>query len=458
MVLNKQLFNKYILLFLSIIILSCSASLSYIAYKDQQRSRLRSGNYEQAFFELKHNKEAIYSSSQDRLLYLLDRGQLEHYRQNWSESNRYLNRAEEVMEELFTQSLSQLAGSYILNDNIVDYGGEVYEHLYVNVFKALNYSAQGQNEDALVEIRKVDLKLQQLEDQLAESFKQLTSEQKIKADLPAPFYSDVLAHYLSALFYLHNGQQDEARIAVQKLKQAWHTQPHIYTQPLPAFLDSLFTPEKPVLNLICFTGNAPTKVVTGGMITTYKDYIGINDLSLPVALPNIPFPGAEPGYHFKFELPELESFPSQIKTIRVRTDHGCSTTLSLLEDMGQVAQETFKSKETFLYIKTVMRAVAKGLGAAEAKKKLKNETDADPILGAFIDAVVDVGVDATEQADLRCWDSLPQKCFAGTIPLANAAKLFVTFLDASGNVVEKRAVTITPDIRNRVVLELISLK
>ncbi len=454
----KRLLNKIIAFSLVIFLISCTASLTYVAYKDNLRSDLRSGNYEQAFHQLDNHKKEIYSSSQDRLLYLLDRGQLEHYRGNWTESNRYLDRADQVMEELFTKSISQMAGSYLLNDKIMDYSGEVYEHIYVNVFKALNYNAIGQTEDALVEIRKVNIKLQQLEDQLAEAFKRVTSEQKIESDLPASFYSDVLAHYLSALFYLYNGQPDEARIAIQKLKQAWQTQPHIYRQSLPPFIDGLLNSAEPAIQVVCFTGNAPTKVITGGMITTYKDYIGISDLSMPIALPNIPFPGAEPGYHFKFELPELESIPSRIEAVKIRTDQGYVANLSLLEDIGLVAEETFKRKEAVIYIKTVLRAVAKGLAAAEAKKKLKKETEADPILGAFIDAAIDIGVDATEQADLRCWDLLPQKCFAGSIPQTKAHTLIVSFLDGNGNVIEKQSRSLASGNNRKAVLEFISLK
>ncbi len=443
---------------LIILLFSCTATLTYMAYKDNLRSDLRSGNYEQAFLQLNHHKKEIYSSSQDRLLYYLDRGQLEHYRKNWSESNRYLDRADHVMEELFTKSISQMAGSYLLNDKVMDYSGEVYEQIYVNVFKALNYNAIGQTEDALVEIRKVNIKLQQLEGQLAESFKQITNEKKIETRPPAPFYSDVLAHYLSAVFYLHNGQTDDARIAIEKLQQSWQTQPHIYKQAFPFFIDSLLTTGIPRMQIVCFTGTAPAKVVTGGMITTYKDYIGISDLSMPIPLPNIPFPGSEPGYHFKFELPELESIPSQIERVTIQTDLGYKKDLSLLEDMGLVAQETFKHKEALLYIKTVLRAVGKGLAAAEAKKKLKKETDADPILGAFIDAAIDVSVDATEQADLRCWDSLPQKCFAGTLAPIHGNTLSVSFLDDNGNVVDKQSILLNTDSKQKAVLEFFSLK
>jgi hypothetical protein len=42
------------------------------------------------------------------------------------------------MEALYTKSISKGAGRYILNDNTVDYAGEVFERALTNVFRALN--------------------------------------------------------------------------------------------------------------------------------------------------------------------------------------------------------------------------------------------------------------------------------------------------------------------------------
>jgi len=86
-----------------------------------------------------------------------------------------------------------------------------------------------------------------------------------------------------------------------------------------------------------------------------------------------------------------------------------------------------------------LRTVTKGLAAAEAKKKLKKEADANKILGAFIDFAVDAGVDASERADLRCWSTMPQKCYIGQVPLsAGKHQVQLIFLDRNGDEVDRQ--------------------
>lgn len=115
-------------------------------------------------------------------------------------------------------------------------------------------------------------------------------------------------------------------------------------------------------------GRGPTKVAVGGLITTYKDYLGISDLSVPIALPRIPFPGMKEGYHFKFAFPMMVKGKSKINRVEVAINGQHIGSLELLEDMGKVALKTFQSKQKILYLKTLVRTVTKGILAAKGKK------------------------------------------------------------------------------------------
>ncbi len=77
------------------------------------------------------------------MLYYLDLGMLHHYAGNYAKSNEFLQKAEYAIEELFTASVSKIATSLLLNDNALDYSGEDYEDIYLNIFKALNFIALG---------------------------------------------------------------------------------------------------------------------------------------------------------------------------------------------------------------------------------------------------------------------------------------------------------------------------
>lgn len=432
--------------------------MDYMKFVDTVDSSLRSGRFDKALDKVdKARKEQIYSRK-DRLLYMLDKGVIEHYAGNYAKSNHFLDNAEKTMDELFTRSISQIALSYVVNDNITDYWGEVYENIYVNIFKALNYSHLGNLESALVEIRKVNIKLRELDDRYGSTLKNISEEQELELDEGRPFYSDAIAHYLSAQFYLAADQQDQAQISLNKLQQAWKTQKHIYNFPLPEMAIANQKITGHTLNIIAFTGTGPKKRAVGGMITTYEDFIGISDLSVPVALPNIPFPGSEPGYHFKFAFPVIKNKDSRVSEIRILVDGKERGTLSLLENMGQVAEHTFESHRNIIYIKTILRTVSKGLAAAEAKKKMKKEAKADKILGAFIDFAVDVGVDASERADLRCWSTMPQKCYIGQVPLLGGKhQVQLIFLDRNGDEVDRQRVDNVELNKKINLLEFISL-
>jgi len=434
--------------------------MDYMKFVDKVDSYLRSGRFDKARDKVdKARKDQIYNHN-DRLLYLLDKGIIEHYTGNYAESNRYLDKAEKTMDELFTRSVSQIALSFVVNDNVTDYWGEVYENIYVNIFKALNYSHLGDLEGALVEIRKVNIKLQELDDKYGSTLKDMAEKQEVELELEEnrPFYSDAIGHFLSAQFYLATGERDQAQISLNKLQQAWKTQKHIYNFPLPEMAKADQEIEDQSLTIIAFTGTGPKKRSVGGMITTYEDFIGISDLSVPVALPNIPFPGSEPGYHFKFAFPVIKNEDSRVSEIRIIVDGEEKGMLSLLENMGQVAEHTFESHKHIIYIKTILRTVSKGLAAAEAKKKLKKEADADGILGAFIDFAVDAGVDASERADLRCWNTMPQKCYIGQVPLSGGKhQVQLIFLDRNGDEVDRHRID-NVELNDKInLLEFISL-
>ncbi len=421
----------------ALLLSACAGSQQYMKYVRTVDNALQAGQYEKAAKKVDKARKLHLYSKYDKLLYYLDKGIIEHYAGHFEESNRFFDKAERTMEKLFTHSISQMAASFLWNDNVIDYWGETYERLYVNVFKALNYSHLGNVEDALVEIRKVNIKLQEMDDKYGSALQEAAKKQKVKMDDNAPFYSDVIAHYLSSLFYLAEQEEDNSRISLRKLEKAWETQPTVYDFPIPELARLRLTKSSNTVDIIAFTGTAPKKKAAGGKITTYKDYIGISDLSQPVALPNIPFPGAKPGWHFKFAFPVIKVKPSRIHEIQVYVDGERAGSLSLLEDMGRVAEHTFEKHKNMIYLKTVLRTVTKGIAAAEAKKKLKKNAEADFIMGAFIDMAVDAGVDASEKADLRCWNTMPQKCYIGQIRLPKGKHTVqVKFFDKNRSIVE----------------------
>ncbi len=100
-----------------------------------------------------------YFGDKDRVLYWIDLGLLNHYADKDSLAIENLQLADYAIEELYTKSISKGAASMLLNDNALDYSGEDYENIYINVFKSLSYYRNGFSESALVEIRRLLEKL-----------------------------------------------------------------------------------------------------------------------------------------------------------------------------------------------------------------------------------------------------------------------------------------------------------
>ena len=103
--------------------------------------------------------------------------------QEYEESNIHLTQAEDAIEELFTKSISKATASMLLNDNTFAYAGEDYEDIYVNIFKALNYINLNKPESAFVEIRKVNIKLNLLEDKYKKYAEELNKSEDSKIEI-----------------------------------------------------------------------------------------------------------------------------------------------------------------------------------------------------------------------------------------------------------------------------------
>ena len=425
-----------------LIVIGCASVRTNVNFYNPILVDLRSENYTAAVKKIDNAKLAEKYTKKDRVLFYLDKGITQYYNGTYQQSNQDLHTAENYMEELFTKSISKAALSFLLNENATDYYGEVYENIYINLFKALNYIKLNQFDDAYVEVNRLNDKLRELDlkyGQMIESMNK-SDDAKIKIENTSlEFSSDVLSHYLSYMIYRSDGEIDNARISHEKMVQAWENHPDIYNFSKPASIANPPNLRGTYLNIIAFTGFAPYKKAVGGKITTYKDMIGITSLDMPITVPNIPFPGSEEGYHFKFSFPVIRTANSNVNKIVIHIDNRKTCTLDLLEDMGNVAIKTFNKRRQIIYIKTVIRTVLKGLAAAEAKKKLKKETTAKGGWGTLLDAVVDIGVDATENADLRCWRMMPRYCYAGEIPISPGTHdIIIEFYNKTNLLIKKK--------------------
>lgn len=145
---------------LTLLFWSCA---SYNQQSSDFYSHLAQGDYEKASKKLESNR--LLKKSRNRLLYLLEKGRVEHLLQHYESSNKYLNEADLLMEDARRTARDFLA-SNLINPMMQSYQGEDFEKYMVHYYKALNYLQQNNTEEALVEARRISLRTHAQDDAL----------------------------------------------------------------------------------------------------------------------------------------------------------------------------------------------------------------------------------------------------------------------------------------------------
>jgi uncharacterized protein len=101
------------------------------------------------------------------LLYHLERGALYHYARDWSQSNAELATAEQLLDDLYTISVSRRALTMLLHDEAEAYRGQIHEGHFLHYYRLLNFHYQGMTTETAVEARRLALRLSSLRDDLS---------------------------------------------------------------------------------------------------------------------------------------------------------------------------------------------------------------------------------------------------------------------------------------------------
>ncbi len=376
--------------------------------------------YSEAASIFEKSKEEHYDAK-DRVLFWIDHGMLNHFAFQDSIAIVELQKADFAIEELYTTSVSKGVASMVLNDNALDYSGEDYENLYINVFKALSYYREGSEESALVEIRRLTEKFVSLERKYSEEVSSLNDSEEIKAKvelISSSFYSSALAHYLSMILFYNDRAYDDARISKEKLYSAFSSQKDIYNFSKPE-VDKLIKPSgNTKIAFLSFLGRAPLKYEYVFSIDTYKNLvvISVQENGKWKQFSSLAWYGVNGGLHAKFAVPKMKRRGSIVSNVEVIVDGKHSTNLFELESLENAALETFKRDEALIYMKSLARTITKAIVNEAANKELDKQTGGGD-WGNLTRMITGALINATENADLRIAHYLPAIAYAGNLEL-----------------------------------------
>lgn len=422
--------HKLTVLIIACLFLSGCAAYQLDSAQNELRSSFASGNYDTTADLIKTlNAKDVYKSK-DQVLLQLEQGMVHHFAGNYQTSSKHFTDAEYLMEDLYSKSVSRAVKSFLMNDTALDYDGEDYEDIYLNVFKGLNFIHQNDLEGALVEVRRVNFKLSQLDQKyngliqsLAKADTTSTGEDKWKTG-KTRVTNSMMARYLSTALYAKTNKPDDARIEHENLMKAFQERQNVFEvdDGSSADFSYLKNPESYNVLVQAFTGRAPTKAP--------------NDIR---------YFHQETDTYIKISLPVLETYSSQVRFVKINIDEGETIPLDLIEEMDQVAKEVYKVKEPIIYARAVVRGFLKMLASEKLKKEAKDEDDA---LGSIVGFLGKVAQETTEKADLRSWQTMPGKAYATVLDLPPGSHtLNINYYNSSGSVVhsDQKIINISED-------------
>lgn len=381
---------------------SCASLYTSKSHYDDIDYFLQFGDNKSALESLHSVKNKNYSEK-DRVLYYLEEGMLYRYAGEYSKSNESLTKAENAIEELLVDSISKGILSVVLNDNALEYSGEDYEDIYINLFKSLNYLQLNKNEEALIEIRRVNDKLNNLENKYTKELTNLNNSEN--SEIPKAefsFYNDAMARYLGILAYRMEGSYDDARIEREYLDQAYNFQQKIYNFAKPVFPD--INSNKTYINVFAYTGFSPEKVsqtlnINTGLGSIYIDSRSKGENQTYIGFNTIGYRGLKSNLNLKLQFPMLVSIYDPVSYIELFIDGNYSGTLNIIESIDNVAFETFKVKQPLIVGKTVVRAVSKAVISKITENKVTEEFGQG--FGLLTNLAGAVYMQVSENSDLR---------------------------------------------------------
>ncbi|MCC7430117.1 hypothetical protein IT568_04660 [bacterium] len=431
--------QTFVFLIVSVFAVACANLSTQKKHFGQIDKNVDERNFVGAIQNLEKAKEKYYDKK-DKVVFCLDLGMLYHLNGDYEKSNEVLTKADYSIEELYTKSISRIGSSFLLNDNVLDYEGEDYENIYLTVFKSLNYLNQKKTEEAFVEIRRINEKLALLEDKYKKIADEFNKQKDVKKEFQASenkFHNSCLARFVSLLLNRNAKKTDDARIDLEKIDEAWISQSQLYDFAKPDFSNYLKNNGKAKVNFLGFIGKTPEKFAKNLTIHTEKDVVIIyqSDGQDSRELEAIPWYGVMKGLHFKFSLPYLERKGTQVGKVEVEMDNKKILELDLLENLENVATETFSLREPLIYTKTLTRTIIKGIAAELANRQLdKKFKDGD--FGFLTRLATSAIVDASENADLRVSRYFPAKALVGELEVEEGKHYFrINYYSKTGTLI-----------------------
>jgi hypothetical protein len=438
-------FAPFTLLVLATLVAAVSGCSSYSRHAPAIREALDRSDFEAALARV----EDIDRSGSE-LLYCYEKGMILHEQGAWVESNAQFERAGQLLDELYTRSVSREVAAATVSETITKYRGDPFEAVLINYYKILNYLHLGDIDGAMVECRRLNLRLQMIRD-AGETY----------------FGDDAFLQYLTALVYEQGGEGEDAAVSYRTAARLYGeaADSSVAAPPPWLFCDAAAharatgdaegqreyegragCPEAPAGSaraaVLVEYGAIARKVEAKVTLPIFEnDRYDAEGFEKELAQRRGATYARPPRvkYWLSVALPVLQVDPpsgSRVVVRAIRTDGRARPEAILVdatrvEDLDARAARAFQEKESTILLRAIARALAKYLATEAAG-------DADEGLGALVNLLAVV----TETADTRSWTTLPRSIHLARLDLEPGTYRFETeVMDEWGRLLQRAGVS-----------------
>ena len=393
----------------------CSC-VSLPAAQERVRFSAERGDYALASGLLESSRKDYGPRSE--LLYLLEKASLLHRAGQYRRSIDAFEQARQRYEQLYTKSLTGIASSLIFTDYSMDYRGEDFERILINVFQALNYAMLGEYAEARVEAKDADSKLAVINSRYPANQKNVYRE-------------DAFCRLLMGLLYEASPDAQDEADACLWFRQASEAYDQRYF-PDYAVAAPSFLKEK--------TGQCPAagpreRRPAEVYVFQYQDPAPFKEeIMIPVPLPN--------GYVTQVAFPHYVRRPasggsSAVFARNARGEDFSGGAAECCEDIGAIAIKNLEDRKVRTIAKAAVKAGVKL--AVEMKQEDSVYKHNGPGGAALYRLLADFYNVTTNRADLRSWQTIPGKIMVTRLVLdPGEYSLRFEARDGYGNVLRRK--------------------
>lgn len=377
------------------------------------------GNLQQAEQMLGDNK-AKFEKGRLQFLYYVNAGLVNSMLGRFNVSNEYFEKADLFVEDYQKKAMDHVS-TLLLNPNLTVYPGEDHEILMINYYKAVNYLQMGDYESALVEARRMDLRLQELSDKY-------NSDRK--------YQKDAFIHLLMGLVYDVSGEYNNAFIAYRNAYGIYTNEYRtMFKFRMPeqlkhdlvrtADLSGIYDERDRFKNLFGINYNRPARdqseliILWNNGLGPIKDEWGINFAIVYGANGWVTFVNKEYGMSYPFYLgdtdlggltwikvvfPKYVERPLMFRRASIEED-GVVYRFDKAQDLNAISFKVLEERMLKEFTTSLLRVAIKQAAAASVKNENEGLSTALSLIGSM-----------SESADTRNWQTLPHSIYYTRIP------------------------------------------